>query len=135
MTSPNVRHNAKYLDVQLLVEQAFWFTNENRAVIGSARTLKEFVAQLGVVPSAVIAEHARRGDFSRWVAEVFHDSTLASDIRKAERRFELGHIRNLADFVAKLIQERYEFSPETIDGAGAMAAREEVKKVAAGAVA
>jgi hydroxymethylpyrimidine pyrophosphatase-like HAD family hydrolase len=59
----HVRHKAKYVDVQLLMERAFWFTNQSRAVVGSARTLKEFVAQLETVPPEVIAEHARGGIF------------------------------------------------------------------------
>jgi hydroxymethylpyrimidine pyrophosphatase-like HAD family hydrolase len=106
----HVRHKAKYLDVQLLVEQGFWFTDGTRMTTGPARTLKEFSAMLGQVPSEVVAGHARRGDFSRWIGDVFHDHALASDIRKVEQRFRLGHIRDLSDSITKLIQERYEFS-------------------------
>ena len=42
----------------------------------------------------------------------FRDHFLASDIRKVEQRFRLGHIRNLSDSLIKLIQERYEVSPD-----------------------
>ncbi len=108
----HVRHKAKYLDVQLLAEQGFWFTDSNRMSAGPARTLKEFVTLLDQVPSEMVEGHARRGDFSRWVAEVFHDHALASDIRKVEQRFRLGHIHDLTDSITKLIQERYEFSAE-----------------------
>jgi hypothetical protein len=64
---------------------------------------------------------------------VFHDPALASDIRKAEQRFRVGHIRNLAAFITELIHERYDFSPGAIEGAAAT--REKVKEGAARAVA
>jgi hydroxymethylpyrimidine pyrophosphatase-like HAD family hydrolase len=106
----HVRHKAKYLDVQLLVEQGFSFTDQAEIVGGPARTLKEFVALLAIVPPGVIAGHAHRGDFSSWIGGVFHDHALASDIRKVEQRFRIGHIHDLSDSIAKLIQDRYEFS-------------------------
>jgi hypothetical protein len=107
----HVRHKAKYLDVQLLVEQGFWFTRDGEMVAGPARTLKDFLTLLELVPPAVQAGHADRGDFSRWIADVFHDQALASEIRKVEQRFRLGHVNSLAKSIAKLIQDRYEFSP------------------------
>ena len=110
----HVRHKAKYLDVQLLKEQGFVFTENGRFAGGPARTLKEFLSGLASVPSPVLNGHARRGDFSRWIADVFRDHFLASDIRKVEQRFRLGHIKDLSDSLVKLIQERYEVSPEPI---------------------
>jgi hypothetical protein len=106
----HVRHKAKYLDVQLLVEQGFWFTDESATVAGPARTLKDFLTLLELVPPGVLTGHALRGDYSRWVADVFHDHALASEIRKVEQRFRLGHIHDLTAAITKLIQERYEFS-------------------------
>lgn len=107
----HVRHKAKYLDVQLLVDQGFWFTDDGKYVAGPARTLKDFLALLGLVPPGVLKGHTLREDFSRWIADVFHDHALASEIRKAEQRFRLGHIHDLTESITKLVQERYEFSP------------------------
>jgi hydroxymethylpyrimidine pyrophosphatase-like HAD family hydrolase len=107
----HVRHKAKYLDVQLLVEQGFWFTEDGVVVAGPARTLKDFLTLLERVPAGALSGHARRGDFSRWIAEVFHDHALASEIRKVEQRFRLGHIHDLTESIARMIEERYEFSP------------------------
>jgi hypothetical protein len=89
----------------------FWFNDDGGKVAGPARTLKNFLALLNTVPTEVITGHANRGDFSRWIADVFHDHALASEIRKVEQRFRLKHIHDLNDAIAKLIQERYEFSP------------------------
>ena len=110
----HVRHKAKYLDVQLLQEQGFVFTQDGKMLGIPARTLKEFVSQLSSSAPTVVGEHARRGDFSRWIADVFRDHFLASDIRKVEQRFRLGHIHDISDSVVKLIQERYEVSPEIV---------------------
>ncbi|HYM07713.1 MAG TPA: HAD hydrolase family protein [Terriglobales bacterium] len=109
----HVRHKAKYLDMQLVMEQGFWFSGEY-ALSGPARTLSEFLKLLGQVEPAVLSGHARRGDFSRWIADVFHDHALASEIRKVEQRFRLGHIHDLTTSISKLIEERYEFSPRNL---------------------
>jgi hydroxymethylpyrimidine pyrophosphatase-like HAD family hydrolase len=115
--TPHVRHKAKYLDVQLLAEQGFSFTVKGKTVGSPARTLKEFVAMLAVVPAESVAGHAHCGDFSSWIGGVFHDHAMASDIRKLEQRLRIGHIHDLSDSIGKLIRERYEFSavqlPET----------------------
>jgi hypothetical protein len=108
----HVRHKAKYVDLQLIEEQGFVFTDNTKTVGPPARTLKEFVSSLKILPLSVLEEHARRGDFSQWIADVFHDHVLASDVRKVEQRFRLGHIRDLCNSLAESIQERYELSPE-----------------------
>jgi hypothetical protein len=107
----HVRHKAKYLDVQLIEEQAFVFTAEDGRRVGEpARTLKEFSTLLKTCPADTIGGHARRGDFSRWIAGVFHDHLLASDIRKIEQRYRLGHEHSLGNSLVKAIHDRYEFS-------------------------
>ena len=108
----HVRHKAKYLDVQLIREQGFVFTEDGKAAGVTARTLKEFVSALVCASPAMVSGHAQRGDFSRWIADVFRDHFLASDIRKVEQRFRLGHIHDLSDSLVKLIQERYDVSSE-----------------------
>jgi hydroxymethylpyrimidine pyrophosphatase-like HAD family hydrolase len=110
----HVRHRAKYLDVQLLREQGFVFSDNGKIVGGPARTLKEFVSLLGSLPGTVMEGHALRGDFSRWIADVFRDHTFASEIRKLEQRYRLGHTLALSDSLAKLIRGRYELSTENI---------------------
>jgi hydroxymethylpyrimidine pyrophosphatase-like HAD family hydrolase len=104
----HVRHKAKYVDLQLVEEQGFVFTEDGKPIGKPARTLGQFVSLLKTLPLAVLEEHARRGDFSQWIAEVFHDHGLASEIRKVEHRFRLGHTRDLCDALAGLIRERYE---------------------------
>ena len=106
----HVRHKAKYLDVQLIEEQAFVFTSDGRCIGPPARTLKQFSSMLKTCPANVLGGHAHRGDFSRWITGVFHDHLLASDMRKIEQRYRLGHEHSLASSLLKAIHDRYEFS-------------------------
>ena len=87
------------------------FTDGRRQPIGKpARTLKEFCAALKTYPAQVLARHAERGDFSRWIEGVFHDHLLASHMRKIEQRQNAGHERNLGGSLLKAVNDRYEFS-------------------------
>jgi len=72
--------------------------------------LKEFVSALANCPPGVLDGHARRGDFSRWIAGTFHDHQLASDVRKIEQRYRLGHLDDVRQSLSQVIQERYCFS-------------------------
>lgn len=111
----HVRHKAKYLDIQLVREQAFLFTDNGKPMGAPVRALKDFIKQLKTLPASVLAAHARRGDFSSWFAGVFHDNLLASDVRKIEQRSRLGHTENLSAALINAIVSRYEFSPEGSD--------------------
>ena len=91
------------------------FTDNGKAVGLPARTLKEFVSPLKTLPLSVLEGHARRGDFSQWIGDVFHDHVLASDVRKVEQRYRLGHTRDLYNALAESIQARYELFPEMDD--------------------
>jgi len=69
---------------------------------------------LASTPATSIEGHARRGDFSRWIANVFHDHRLASDVRKIEQRHRLGHLDDVRQSMATIIQERYGFSSDKV---------------------
>ncbi|MGC0778632.1 MAG: HAD hydrolase family protein, partial [Candidatus Acidiferrum sp.] len=90
--TPHVRHKTKYLDAQLGAGQEFVFTDDGRTIGSPARSLKQFVLLLPNTPTTSLDGHVRRGDFSRWIADVFHDHRLASDVRKVEQRYRLGHL-------------------------------------------
>jgi hypothetical protein len=107
----HVRHKAKYLDVQLLADEAFVFTESGRPMGRPVRALRDFIAPLKTLPQSVIEEHARRGDFSNWLATVFHDHGLAMDVRKIEQRCRHGATDKLSELLIQAIEQRYEFSP------------------------
>jgi hypothetical protein len=89
------------------VERAFVFTSNGQRFGPPVRTLKEFVRLQERVPPPALEAHARRGDFSRWIHEVFGDEPLAVDIRAIEKQFRRGEIKPLGPVFAKLIRERY----------------------------
>lgn len=108
--TPHVRHKTKYFDAQLVGGQEFVFTDNGNAIGPAARSLKQFVSLLASTPVRVLGGHARQGDFSRWIADVFHDNRLASDVRKIEQRYRLGHLDDVRQSMATLIQDRYGLS-------------------------
>jgi hydroxymethylpyrimidine pyrophosphatase-like HAD family hydrolase len=108
----HVRHKAKYFDLKLIDELGFVFTKDGKPLGQPACTLQEFVLALKTYPTSVLEGHVHRGDFSQWILDVFHDPTLATDIRKIEHRYRLGHIRDLCSSIGAAIDERYELSPE-----------------------
>jgi hypothetical protein len=110
----HVRHKSKYLDVPMQSGHEFVFTADGRPVGSPSRTLQEFVSSLGSVSPGVLDGHARRGDFSRWIAEGFHDHPLASDVRKVEQRYRLGYVQNLQGELVKTIRDRYEIESELV---------------------
>jgi len=73
--------------------------------------LKQFAALLRYCPASSAGDHAQRGDFSRWVGDVFQDHSLASDIRKVEQRYRLSRLDDVRQPIALLILERY-LAPE-----------------------
>lgn len=108
----HVRHRAKYFDVRMPQARAFVFTEEGRPVGPPARSLREFISSLGVLPAAVLAGHARRADLSNWIEGVLHDRPLALDLREVEQQYRLGHLHNLREALIAPIQERYGLSSE-----------------------
>jgi hypothetical protein len=105
-------HKNKHLDLQLIQEEGFLFTEDGKPLGTPARTLKEFVSSLTNSAPSVVEGHIHRGDFSRWIADVFDDHFLASEIRKLEQRYRHGHVQDLCDSLARLIAEYCDFSDE-----------------------
>ncbi len=103
----HVRHRDKYFDFEVSPEQAFVFTENGKPIGPPARSLKEFAALIQGSPASSVGDRGRRGDFSRWVGDVFQDHPLASDIRKVEQRYRLSRLGDVRQPIASLILERY----------------------------
>lgn len=81
--TPHVRHRQKYVDVPVPDSRAFIFGSGPRTVTARAHTLREFVEALDKLDVTRDSGYLRRGDFSRWVDDVFGDHALARDLGKA----------------------------------------------------
>ena len=109
----HVRHRTKYLDVPVPENQAFVFSAAGRPM-ARARTLKEFVGLIAALPGDVLEPHLRRHDFSRWIADVFRDGSLAARVRGLETGIEAEGAAALAASIGQTIRARYERMPSSI---------------------
>lgn len=79
----HVRHWHKYVESPLPVHERFIFHSDNHQGTVAAN-LRDFVAALQTIPDVTIAFHAHRGDFSRWLADIYRDQVLASLVATTE---------------------------------------------------
>jgi hypothetical protein len=103
----HVRHRGKYLDVEVESGHEFVFTEHGTPVAQPARSLRQFASALYEIPSSVAGDHARRGDLSRWIAGVFYDHRLASDIQNLEQDSRTRRIADVRGAIASLVLDRY----------------------------
>jgi hypothetical protein len=104
---PHVRHLRKYADSQVPPDQRFFFRNPEGHMVTAVDSLSAFREALATVPEETLAHHAARGDFSRWVLDVFGDRTLGHQIRKIEARWSRGELRDLRPRLQELVALRY----------------------------
>lgn len=106
----HVRHRAKYRDVPLPRERAFVFTRAGAPVGPPAETLGGFVAGVAHAPADALDAHARRGDFSRWMGDVFGDEPLAAELRALEARHRRGEGVDVRTALVEAVALRYDVS-------------------------
>jgi len=99
----HVRHLHKYTDRTLTPHHRFLFRTPDGSPVVTACTLAEFVSALGRVDDDVLDHHAARGDFSRWVFDVFGDRVAGAHLRKVERRWTRGEIGDLRQALAQAL--------------------------------
>jgi hypothetical protein len=109
--TPHVRHRQKYVDVPVTETRAFQFA-ANGGSPHRARTLRQFVDTLEHAPAASLVPYVRRGDFSRWIADVFGDNALAEELRAEEQRFRTGADTDVVTEMAGAIRGRYDLTEE-----------------------
>ena len=84
--TPHVRHREKYVDVPVAEHRAFVFSRNGQPSAQRVRTLRQFVSVLEEAPATVFEGYLRRGDFSRWIDDVFGDHALAGQLRVLEEQ-------------------------------------------------
>ena len=109
--TPHVRHRQKYVDVPVTESRAFQFA-ANGAPPRRARTLRQFVDVLEDTSPASLAGYVRRGDFSRWIADVFGDNALADELRVEEQRFRTSMDSDVVPEIIGAIRGRYDLTEE-----------------------
>jgi hypothetical protein len=106
--TPHVRHRQKYVDVPVTESRAFVFTAGGNA--GRARTLREFVDVLERSRPGALDAFLRRGDFSRWIAEVFGDFALAAELQRYERDYRGPMDQDTVPEIVSAVRARYDLA-------------------------
>jgi hydroxymethylpyrimidine pyrophosphatase-like HAD family hydrolase len=110
--TPHVRHRQKYVDVPVGDAQAFVFHPNGRLEASHAHTLREFVMVLETLDVTQADGYLRRGDFSRWIADVFGDRALARELQKHEREYVHSRAEDAVAQIAAAVTSRYELTAE-----------------------
>ena len=107
--TPHVRHLAKYIDIPVPDRRAFVFWHGRTLTHERARTLREFVGVIERTPTSALDGHLRRGDFSRWISDVFGDYPLATTVRQIEQDYTTTAAGDLPAAISRAVRSRYEF--------------------------
>jgi hydroxymethylpyrimidine pyrophosphatase-like HAD family hydrolase len=99
--TPHVRHREKYVDVPVGADHAFVFMGHGRPSAHRVRTLRAFVNAIESTPAPALEPYLRRGDFSRWISDVFGDRTLAAELESVQRITASGG--SLSDTLAQMV--------------------------------
>ena len=109
--TPHVRHRQKYVDVPVTESRAFHFAGNGTAP-SRARTLRQFVDALEHGSMPALAAYLRRGDFSRWISEVFGDNALAEELRTEEKKFRTRADDDVLPEIVGAIRARYDLTED-----------------------
>ena len=109
--TPHVRHRQKYVDVPVTDGRAFVFLANGRAG-RRARTLRQFVDAIEGTDVRSADGYLRRGDFSRWIGDVFGDHSLAHDLRVQEQRYVSGEDRDTLPEIVATVRSRYDLTED-----------------------
>ena len=108
----HVRHWHKYLHAKLPPRLRFVFRGSDNSSAAIAANVQDFHDLLRSSEADVLAGHAMRGDFSRWVIEALQDTVMGKEIETTEQSFvSSGRGRNdmdtLKNDVLAAIERRY----------------------------
>ena len=83
--TPHLRHEHKYDQAGVEPARQFRFCTEPGTPTGAvAANLTQLEAELAQCDEGVLRHHCPGHDFSRWVADVFHERPLAASLASAE---------------------------------------------------
>jgi len=112
--TPHVRHSQKYVDVPVSDPRAFVFAT---TPLVRSNTLRQFVAELERRPAHTLEPFVARGDFSRWIRDVFGDHILAADLRTIESRHRAQASSGTLADVIDAIRARYDLREDALAAA------------------
>ncbi len=127
--TPHVRHREKYVDVPVSARRAFVF-NPNGQAEHRIHTLRQFVSELEHTPPPLLAGYITRGDFSRWIRDVFGDRALAGELHALEEKYRAGSREETLPEMANAVRGRYDLAEDELETPGSEIFRNAAKKSA-----
>jgi hydroxymethylpyrimidine pyrophosphatase-like HAD family hydrolase len=112
--TPHVRHREKYVDVPVSASRAFVFNANGQPAPHKVRTLRQFVTELEKAPAPQLDGYIRRGDFSRWINDVFGDRALADELRALEERHRAGSRAETLPEIVSAVRGRYDLTDDEL---------------------
>ena len=106
------------MDVPVSAQRAFVFTPNGRGKPHTAHTLRQFVAALEHTAPPLLDGYLIRGDFSRWIADVFGDRALADELRDLEARYRSGADGDALAQMASAVRGRYDLGEDELETIG-----------------
>ncbi len=106
--TPHVRHREKYVDVPVSDQRAFVFGPRAGQAARRAQTLRQFVAALEAMPVGDLEGYLARGDFSRWINDVFGDYCLAATVHALEAAHRGRRAPDTVQEIVAAVRDRYE---------------------------
>jgi hypothetical protein len=73
------------------------------------------VSELEHTPSNLLAGYIVRGDFSRWIGDVFGDRALASELRALEQQYRGGSREETVAEMANAVRGRYDLAEDELE--------------------
>jgi hydroxymethylpyrimidine pyrophosphatase-like HAD family hydrolase len=117
--TPHVRHREKYVDVPVSPQRAFLFT-ANGSPGRRIHTLRQFVFELEHSPLTLLSAYIVRGDFSRWIGDVFGDRALAGELHALEDDYRAHACAEVVVKMAGAVRGRYDLTEdESVERANA----------------
>jgi hydroxymethylpyrimidine pyrophosphatase-like HAD family hydrolase len=107
--TPHIRHAAKYVDLPVPAKDQFVFWSGDHISGEPARTLRQFLLSVEHRSTHDLDGHLQRGDFSKWIADVFGDYGLAEMVRRIERDYRAGELRDVIPKLMDAVRSRYDF--------------------------
>jgi hypothetical protein len=112
--TPHVRHRQKYVDVPVSAHRSFVFNADGQPSPHRVRTLRQFVAELEARSASSLDAYIARGDFSRWIGDVFGDHALANELRVLEQRHRAGSQVETVQEMASAVRGRYDLAEDVV---------------------
>jgi hypothetical protein len=100
-------------------DRAFVFRSNGVPASLQTRTLRAFVDALERSQPRAIDGYLLRGDFSRWIREVFGDHALAAELAAIEHDRRGGTLEEIVAEIAGAIRARYDLVEDDSDAPAA----------------